>query len=123
VYLSASLEVRDALASLPAKFIDSNERKDWQELNLEREKAGLQPVTWDEYHNLNVSVTESAYRGAQALDGLVPHPERLRQSMCQGLALGIKGLLGGGGIATLPALGKNQAKFLENIPRTQPALL
>jgi hypothetical protein len=20
-------------------------------LNLEREKAGLQPVTWDEYHN------------------------------------------------------------------------
>ena len=48
---SASLEVRDALASLPAKFIDSNERKDWQELNLEREKAGLQPVTWDEYQN------------------------------------------------------------------------
>jgi len=36
---------------LPAMIIDSNERKNWQELNFEREKAGLQPVTWDEYHN------------------------------------------------------------------------
>jgi hypothetical protein len=36
---------------LPAMIIDSNERKNWQELNLEREKSGLQPVTWDEYHN------------------------------------------------------------------------
>lgn len=36
---------------LPAMIIDSNERKNWQELNLEREKAGLQPVTWEEYHN------------------------------------------------------------------------
>jgi hypothetical protein len=36
---------------LPAMIIDSNERKNWQELNLEREKAGLQPVTWDQYHN------------------------------------------------------------------------
>jgi hypothetical protein len=36
---------------LPAMIIDSNERKSWQELNLEREKAGLQPVTWEEYHN------------------------------------------------------------------------
>jgi hypothetical protein len=28
-----------------------HERQSWQELNLEREKAGLRPVTWDEYHN------------------------------------------------------------------------
>jgi hypothetical protein len=32
-------------------IIDSNKRKSWQELNLQREKAGLRPVTWDEYHN------------------------------------------------------------------------
>jgi hypothetical protein len=36
---------------LPAMIIDSHERQSWQELNLEREKAGLKPVTWDEYHN------------------------------------------------------------------------
>jgi hypothetical protein len=36
---------------LPAMIIDSHERGNWQQLNLEREKAGLQPVTWDEYHN------------------------------------------------------------------------
>jgi hypothetical protein len=39
------------LGCLPAMIIDSHERENWQQLNLEREKAGLQPVTWDEYHN------------------------------------------------------------------------
>jgi hypothetical protein len=36
---------------LPAMIIDSNQRKNWQELNLEREKAGLQPLTWEQYHD------------------------------------------------------------------------
>jgi hypothetical protein len=43
-------------------IIDRNERKSWQELNLEREKAGLQPVRFE--HNpkftLLVSVSPKA---------------------------------------------------------------
>ena len=30
--------------------IDSQERKAFAEVNLEREKSGLEPLTWDEYH-------------------------------------------------------------------------
>jgi hypothetical protein len=36
---------------LPALIVDSSERKAFAELNLEREKAGLQPLTWEQYHN------------------------------------------------------------------------
>jgi hypothetical protein len=51
--LVCALAVASLLSAgcLPAMIIDSNERKNWQELNFEREKAGLRPVTWDEYHS------------------------------------------------------------------------
>lgn len=47
---------------LPALIVDSNERKSFAELNLEREKAGLQPLTWEQYHN----------HGLHTSGGLVP---------------------------------------------------
>ncbi len=36
---------------LPAMIIDSQERKAWGEQNIEREKAGLQPISWEQFHN------------------------------------------------------------------------
>jgi hypothetical protein len=35
---------------LPGMIIDSQERKAWGEQNIEREKAGLRPLTWEEFH-------------------------------------------------------------------------
>jgi hypothetical protein len=32
-------------------IIDSQERKAWGEQNIEREKAGLQPLSWEQFHN------------------------------------------------------------------------
>jgi hypothetical protein len=32
-------------------IINNNDRHNWAEINLEREKAGLRPLTWEEYHN------------------------------------------------------------------------
>jgi hypothetical protein len=35
---------------LPFVIMDSVERKNFGEQNIEREKAGLRPLTWEEYH-------------------------------------------------------------------------
>ena len=43
---------------------------------------------------LDGSVAKAADRGTKTFDRLVPKPEGFRQSMVQGFALGIKGLLG-----------------------------
>jgi hypothetical protein len=53
IFLGCALAAVVLLSSgcLPAMIIDSKERTSWQQLNLEREKAGLHPVTWEEYHN------------------------------------------------------------------------
>ena len=40
--------------------IDSQERKAFAEVNLEREKVGLEPLTWDEYHKPKKAQKESA---------------------------------------------------------------
>ncbi len=31
-------------------YVDSKERAAFAEVNVEREKAGLEPLLWDEYH-------------------------------------------------------------------------
>jgi hypothetical protein len=65
---------------------------------------------------LDGRVTESAYRGAQDLDRLVPNPEGSCQSMFQNFALGIKSLLGRWRDGNASSLGKDQSKSLQDIP-------
>jgi hypothetical protein len=35
---------------LPISIVHNADRNNWGTLNLEREKAGLQPLTWEQYH-------------------------------------------------------------------------
>jgi hypothetical protein len=35
---------------LPLRMVGNADRHNWAEINLEREKAGLKPLTWNEYH-------------------------------------------------------------------------
>jgi hypothetical protein len=36
---------------LASRIMEHNEREDLARLNFEREKAGLRPLSYDEYHN------------------------------------------------------------------------
>jgi hypothetical protein len=56
-----------------------------------------------------------------ALAGPLPHPKRFRQSMFQGLALGIKGLLSRWRNRNVSSLRKDQSESLENVPGAQTA--
>ena len=38
---------------LPQRIVAANEKRDYAEINLQREKAGLQPLTWDQYQHKN----------------------------------------------------------------------
>src|ERR1700692_3273108 len=68
-------------------------------------------------------VPKAPYRGAKTFDRLIPNPEGFRQSVFQDFALGIEGLLGRWRDRNVSSLGKNRAKFLEDVPSAQPALL
>jgi hypothetical protein len=67
-------------------------------------------------------VSEAAYRGAQTFDRFVANPEGFCQSVFQGFALSIEGLLGRWRNRNVSGVGENQAKSLQNIPTAQPAL-
>jgi hypothetical protein len=49
-------------------------------------------------------------------------PERFRQGMFQGFALGIEGLPGRGWNRKVSGVGENQAESLQDIPNPQSAL-
>jgi hypothetical protein len=51
---------------------------------------------------LDGGVAESAYRGTQTFDRVVPHPERFRQSMFQISPSASKALWAAGGMTTFP---------------------
>jgi hypothetical protein len=47
---------------LGSLVLESNERKTFAELNLEREKAGLRSLTWPEYHNHGLTEDYTNYK-------------------------------------------------------------
>ena len=72
---------------------------------------------------LDGGVPKAANRRTQTFDRLVPNPERFREGMFQEFSPASNVFWAGGGIARFPALGKNQAEFLQYIPSAQSALL
>jgi hypothetical protein len=46
----AAVAVMTFSGCLPMSIAHNADRHNWAEINLEREKAGLKPLTWDEYH-------------------------------------------------------------------------
>jgi len=59
---------------------------------------------------------------AETFDGIVPNPERFRQSMFQDFSLCLECLLRRLRDRRVSHLGKNRAESLQRIPSTQPAL-
>ena len=47
---------------LGSLILESNERKTFAELNFEREKTGLRPLTWPEYHNHGLTEDYAIYK-------------------------------------------------------------
>jgi uncharacterized protein YkwD len=45
------LFLQAACEPLPVRITNNADRHNWAEINLEREKAGLKPLTWEEYHH------------------------------------------------------------------------
>jgi hypothetical protein len=51
VALAGVLLLQPACEPLPVRITNNADRHNWAEINLEREKAGLKPLTWEEYHH------------------------------------------------------------------------